>query len=548
MRLHQQIRASIAHPSVICAAALMFVSGMPMSAFGQTPTTAGAASSGTSAAIPAVRQPTPPRPSPVANGTPLSIDDAVKMALENNLGIQEERMNPEIQAWALSRATAVYAPNVISSFTRGNSASPPQDFLSVGVPVVTSASLFSSAGLQQQTRWGGGYQLTFDGSRGTSDAPHTVYPLNLKSNVTAAISQPLLRNFAIDSLRLNIQQTRIQQSITDLQLTQRITQTARNTRAAYYGLVGAIAGLKVAQESLDLAKRSYEDNKMRVEVGTMAKIDIVTSEAEVASNEEAVIIAEASIQSAEDQLRSLVMNPSQAGFWTSVFNPVDEPTMTPRNIDVDLAVKNALENRTDVLAAQKQLQSTDATLKYAANQKLPGLDLQARYNVTGQGGTINQYDDAGISLGTANRPFTNVLHDVFANDFRTWSVALNFSYPIGTSPADALAAQSRIQRKQEETTIEDLKTSVTTAIRDAARQVTTNLKRVEVTTRARDLAQQRLEAENKRFNVGLSSTFELLQAQRDLSAANQRQLQATIDYNVSLVNFEAIQIAPVNGR
>jgi outer membrane protein TolC len=280
----------------------------------------------------------------------------------------------------------------------------------------------------------------------------------------------------------------------------------------------------------------------------MAKIDIVTSEAEVASNEEAVIIAEASIQSAEDQLRSLVMNPSQAGFWTSVFNPVDEPTMTPRNIDVDLAVKNALENRTDVLAAQKQLQSTDATLKYAANQKLPGLDLQARYNVTGQGGTINQYDDAGISLGTANRPFTNVLHDVFANDFRTWSVALNFSYPIGTSPADALAAQSRIQRKQEETTIEDLKTSVTTAIRDAARQVTTNLKRVEVTTRARDLAQQRLEAENKRFNVGLSSTFELLQAQRDLSAANQRQLQATIDYNVSLVNFEAIQIAPVNGR
>jgi len=549
MRLHQQIRASIARPCAFGAATLMFVSGMPMSAFGQTPATPVAVPSGAPAAIPTVRQVAPPRPSPVANGTPLSIEDAVKMALENNLGVQAERMNPEIQAWQLSRATAVYTPNVISSFTRSSSASPPQDFLSVGVPIVTNGNLFSQGGITQQTRWGGGYQLTFDGSRATSDAPHTVYPLNLKSNLSAAITQPLLRNFAIDSLRLNIQQTRIQQSITDLQLTQRITQTSRNTRAAYYGLVGAIAGLKVAQESLDLSKRSYQDNKTRVEVGTMAKIDIVTSEAEVASNEEAVIIAEAAIQSAEDQLRALVMNSSQPGFWSTVFNPVDEPTMTPRSIDVDLAVKNALENRTDILAARKQLQNTDVTLKYAANQKLPGLDLQARYNVSGQGGTINDYDkNTGDLLGTSIRPFGNVIHDVFANDFRTWSVALNFSYPIGTSPADALAAQSRIQRKQEETTLEDLKTSVTTAVRDAARQVTTNLKRVEATTRARDLAQQRLEAENKRFNVGLSTTFELMQAQRDLSAANQRQLQATIDYNVSLVNFEAIQIAPVNGR
>ena len=94
----------------------------------------------------------------------------------------------------------------------------------------------------------------------------------------------------------------------------------------------------------------------------------------------------------------------------------------------------------------------------------------------------------------------------------------------------------------------NLEMNVTTAVRDAARQVNTNLKRVEATRKAAELAQQRLDAEQKRFTVGLSSTFELLQAQRDLSAANQRQLQAMIDYNVSLVNFDAIQLVPVNGR
>src|SRR5262249_21396442 len=164
--------------------------------------------------------------------------------------------------------------------------------------------------------------------------------------------------------------------------------------------------------------------------------------------------------------------------------------------------------------------------------------------------TQNQYDPTGLNsgiIGTSVRGFGDVLHDVFRNNFHTWSVGVNVSYPLGTSQADAAAAQSRLQRKQEDTSLADLQMGVTTAVRDAARQVNTNLKRVEATRKAAELAQQRLDAENKRFTVGLSTTFELTQAQRDLNAANQRQLQAIIDYNVSLVNFDAVQNAPVNG-
>jgi outer membrane protein TolC len=550
MRVHQQIRASIKRFAPAGAAALMFVFGIALSASGQT---TAAPPVGTA---PAATPPQQPRalqlPPYIATGTPLTIEDAVKMALENNLGIQADRMNPEIQSWALAQAQGVFAPSLVSSFNGGSATAPPTDFLSSGVSVVTNGSTYSSAGVAQQLKWGGGnYAVTFDGSRGTTNAPLAVYPLSLQSHINASLVQPLVRNFKIDGNRLNILQKKISQSVTDLQLQQDVTSTSHNVRVAYYNLLGAIAGLQVAQETLDVAKQSLHDNQRRVEAGTIAKADLVTSEAEVASDEEGVIEGEAFIQQMEDALRALIMNPSQPGFWTMTFNPTDQATVAPRSIDVDAAIKNAYQNRTDIQQLKKQIEGTDINLKYAQNQKLPELDLTARYGVTGIGGTQYEYDPTGVTsgvIGTSIHGFGSVLQDVVDNSFRQWSVALNFSYPLGTSPADALAAQTRIQRKQIDTSMANLQLEIATAVRNAARAVETNLKRVESNTKAADLAQDRLDAENKRFAVGLATTTDLLLAQRDLTSANQRKLQAILDYNVSLVNFDAIQLVPVNGQ
>lgn len=548
MRLYQQFRASIARTAVAGLGVLVFGSGMSVSASGQAPQTPP-----TSSKPPATRPVASAQaPSPVASGTPVSMEEAVRMALENNLGIQAEKLNPEIQSLAVARASAVYSPSLISTLNQGSRAAPPSDFLSSGVAVVTSGSFFTQGGLQQQTKWGGNYQVTLDGSRSTTDAPRTSFSPQLGSNMSAVVNQPLLRNFKIDAFRQQLLQARTQQTVTDLQLQQRITQTARNVRAAYYNLVGAIAGLEVAQQSLGLSRDSLKNNQLRVEVGTMAQIDITSAEAEVASNEEAVIVQESAIQSAQDQLRTLIMNPSQPGFWTAVFNPVDQPILAPRDIDVDAAVQNALANRTDLLQLKKQIESTDISLKFAQNQKLPAVDLQARYGVTGVGGTQFLYDNVAIAGGAPPLPisssvhgFGDVLRDVFGNSFRSWSVALNVSYPLGTSQAQAAFAQATIQRKQEDTSLADLQMAVTASVREAGRQVNTNLKRVEATRKAREFAEKRLDAENKRFTVGLSTTFELVQAQRDLARARQSELNATIDYNRSLVDFEAVQTAPI---
>ena len=546
MRLYQQIRASIARSALTGGGVFLFASGIALSASGQTPQTS-------AAVTPPVQALPSQMPSGVANGTPVSMEEAVRMALENNLGLKGERLNPEIQSYAVARARAAYAPALISSFSRSNSATPPTDFLSSGqgVTVITSGNLFSQGGLQQLTPWGGSYQVTFDGARGTSDAPRNPYPLSLRSNMSGIFNQPLLRNFKIDATRQQLLLARDQQTVSDLQLQQRITQTSRNVRAAYYNLVGAIAGLEVAQGSLALARESLKNNQTRVEVGTMAPIDITSAQAEVASNEEAVIIQESAIQSGQDQLRTLIMNPSLPGFWTTTFKPVDQPQLARREIDVDAAVKNALANRTDIQQLKKQMNSTEINLKYAQNQKLPGVDLQARYGVTGIGGTQNQYDPSGISsniVGTSVRGFGDVVRDVFGNNFRTWSVALNVSYPLGTSPAEAAFAGTKLQQRQERTLLDQLEMGVTTEVREAARAVNTNLKRVDATRQAREFAQQRLDAENKRFSVGLSTTFELFQAQRDLARAQQNELRATIDYNQALVDFEAVQVAPISGR
>ena len=278
----------------------------------------------------------------------------------------------------------------------------------------------------------------------------------------------------------------ILQQVADIELRQTLTQTSRAVRNAYYDLVNSIAGLQVAQQSLELTQTSLRNNERRVEVGTMAPIDIVQAKAEVAANEESVIVAEGQIQTAEDRLRTLVMNPSQPDFWTTRLEPSDQPTLTPQPIDIDAAIKNALANRTDLARQRKAIDQTDVGLKYYRNQRLPALDVTAAYDLVGTAGTQRQFALDPITgvpfvVDQSNRAFGDALRDVFGNQFRTWSVQLNVSYPLGRSVADAAVAQGKLQRDQQTTGLQDLETQVVASVREVGRQVGTSLKRVEST-------------------------------------------------------------------
>ena len=525
-------------------ALVLFGSGREVFASGQTPATQQTAAP----AIPPVGA-AAGQTGPVSR---ISADDAVRMALENNLGIQAERLSPQINTFAVAEARAAYAPVLFSNFFNRNSTQPPSTFITGSGSLLTTESLTQDGGLAQNIPWGGGnYSLSLSGGKVTTSATDSRYNPQLSSNLSARIVQPLLRNLKTDSFRQQIETTQNNQVIADLGLRERVTVTSQAVRNAYFDLIGAIEGHKVAVQSLELAQDQLKSNRTKVEVGTLAPIDIIEAEAEVASNEEAVINAEARIKSVEDRLRYLILNPSQPDFWTMRIEPTDAPAMTPIAIDVDAAIANALAQRTDIARLKKQLDNIDVGIKFAQNQKMPGLDLTANYNVIGVAGTQLEFGQGFPPpvLNTSIRSFKDALTDVLGQDFRTWSVALAFSYPLGTSQADATLASNRLQRQQGAVSLRDLELQVATGVRDAARQVETNVKRVEATQKARDRAERRLEAENKRMTVGLSSTFQLFQAQRDLARQRQQEVNALIDYNRSVIAFEAIQIAPsVGGR
>src|SRR6185312_2121043 len=164
--------------------------------------------------------------------------------------------------------------------------------------------------------------------------------------------QPLLRNLSMDSIRQQVALSKKSRNLSDINLQTVVTLTARNVRNAYWDLSYAINNLKAQQESLELSQQSLKDNQKRVEIGTMAPIDIVQAQAEVASNESGVIVAEASIRSAQDQLRALIMDPSAADFWNVTLEPTDEMPFSEQAIDVDAAARNALDKRTDLRSAK----------------------------------------------------------------------------------------------------------------------------------------------------------------------------------------------------
>jgi outer membrane protein TolC len=490
--------------------------------------------------------------SPAAPSGPqleLTSEEAVRMALENNLGIQAARLSPEAQALDVASTRAAYAPVLFTNTTRNSNSNPPSNFLS-GNEFITNEGIRTNAGVAQQMRWGGGrYQASIDGSRNTTSDPTDPFNPRLASNFNFNFTQPLLRNFTIDATRQQLLVGQKQKEIVDVQLQQQIAQTTRRVRSAYYDLVGAYGQLDVARRTLDLAQQSLRDNERRVEVGTLPPIDIIEAQAEVSRNEEGVIIAEARIKTLEDGLRTLIMNPSQADFWTARITPAEQPVLTPQAVDVEGAVSNALANRTDLIQARKQLEQTDINIRYAKNQRLPNVDAVLNYGLAGVAGTrtLYEYDASGLPtrVGVAQRTFSDALRDIFGNDFKTWSLQLQVSYPIGQSQAEATLAQTRIQRQQDVTQIRQLEMQIATAVRDAGRQVETSLKRVEATRKAREFAERNLDAEQKRNQVGLSTTFQLLQAQRRVSEQRLAELTAVIDYNRALVNLQAVQTVPL---
>jgi len=515
---------------------------------------ASAASSALAQTPPAVTTPPVDLTQPAAPTGPvrrIKIDEAVTMALEQNVSLQVQKMNPTISELDVAQAYGNWLPNLSGQFRFQSLEQPVATVLQSGAENFQQDQLLGNVFIDQFLPTGGNYSFGYQASRNESNNVFATLNPNTQGNLTFSFAQPLLRNRSIDSTRQQILVSKNNLAINDMDFRNTVVSTVRDVKNAYWDLVVAQSALAVQRQTLELSRQTLGDNRKRVEVGTMAPIDIVQAEAEVASNEENVIIGEQTVAQAQDQLRALILDPRTPEFWTTTFEPADPPSLGTNPVDVDAAVAKAIANRLDLQQARKQLENNDVRTKFYKNQALPDVSANVDYGLAGLGGTVINRDGSGTNPGqivsTSQIPYSEVVKDILGFTYPTWSVSLNVSYPLGRNPNRINLERQRLVNEQNLLQLRDLERQVVQQVRDLARQVNTNLKRVATTQAARSLAERRLEAEQKKFGVGLSTTFNVLQAQRDLAEARNNEQRAILDFEKSRVDFEAAQEASIQG-
>jgi outer membrane protein TolC len=478
----------------------------------------------------------------------MTLEDAVRRAIDNNLEMQVERLNPQTFDFTLASLRANYKPVATSAFGRRDNVRPPTSLLNPGSPNVSTMTY--NSGILQNLPWGGGnMSLTFNNSKVVSPTDQLAsFDPQFNSSYLYSYTQPLLRGFKIDQTRQQIQTTTLNRDNAELNVRARTTNTLAAVRAAYWDYVYSIQAVDVARQSLALASKLLSDNKIRVEVGTMAPMDVVQAEAEEATRQQALTTATATMRTAELSLKRLIVSGTSDPLWAQHIEPVDRPDFQTASIDVESAVRTALQQRTDLQIARNAFESNNVLLKSQRDQSLPDVDAVVSYGAAGLGGVQYEFDrPSGLDrkrIGVlVNGGYNDALRTLFNREYPNWQFALNVSYPIGGNAAEAQAARTRLLLQQNQAQIRASELTVATEVTNAALQVTNSTEALAAARAARELSQRRLDAEMSRFEVGMSNNYQVVQSQRDLREAQNSELRALLNYRKALVEFDRVQQA-----
>ena len=494
-----------------------------------------------------------PAPTPIPTLTPspapaltLTLEDAVRRAIDHNPELSIVRLGTEVEAAQVGASESAYAPVFSTTLGRSSTVTPPSNFL-LGTSGVDTRDWFSSTGVRQRVPWGSGtWSVSWDAARTTSNSPLNSFDPSVQSGVQFAFSQPLLRDRKIDAARQQIVIAKRNQESSEFRFRESVVQTVASVKQAYWTLKALRANVTLQESSLDLAQKLAKENEVRVRVGQAPPLDLVQVEAEVADRREGLIRARAAAEDGEDRLRRLIMDPHDASFWQVRVDPTDEPAGRDALPDLDAIVAKAIDGRYDVARARNDVANAATSVEYFGNQKLPDVRLETSYRGSGLGGSqlLRTGVFPGVITGRADSGFGDVLGQVFGRDYPTWSFGLTVSYPLGHSYEELSAVRAGVERRQAAARVASLQLDVAAALRQAARQIRSTAEREDAARAGAALAAERSRDEQRRYEAGLSTSFLVTQAQRDLLQAQVSLLQATLEYQSWLVNFEALQLAP----
>jgi outer membrane protein TolC len=526
----------------------------------------------------------------------LSLDDAISLALENNLNINVTRFIPWIAQTQLLKAKAGGIPQSSSTQQVVLGSSPSVSFDPIAtanfgwshanvpinnpftsgagttaIPLVQQNTGFVNLGYTQGFHTGTDLSVTFDTTRSSTNLSDVVFNPALNPIMTATLSQPLLNGFGLLPNTRYIIEARNSMKVANSQFAQQVIATVTQTSNDYWELVYDRENVKVQEAAVGVSQKLYEDNKKQLEIGTMAPLDVLTAESQLATDQQNLIVAQTTrLQQETVLLNDIAKNllaKDVAGIEIIPTTPISTPELV-ENIALQDAVQEAWKKRPELYQADLNLKNAGIEVKATANGLLPSLNAYVQYQAQGLNGnriktnatgafepdTASPLVDANGNIllvnGTpafAALPVTttaivpgglgNSLGNVFHNDFPTYAVGVNLTLPIRNRSAQADSARAQLDERQERVQYRQTENTIVLNVRNALIALQQDRAQVAAADKARTLAQQTLDAEQKKYQLGSSTSYQVVLRSRDLTAAQGTALRAQANLAEALVNF-----------
>ncbi|HYN05860.1 MAG TPA: TolC family protein [Vicinamibacterales bacterium] len=468
----------------------------------------------------------------------LTLEQAVQMSLEKNLSLQVAKLGPQLADYSLQSARAAFLPRYTSRYSINNSTNPSNNVLQGVVNVTQNTQNFDGTFAQLLPWHGGNFSVNFTNSRqGTNDVTARVNPA-FNSRLSFSYTQPLLAGFKMDGTRNELRTVAIQRQIADIQLLTTIENLRADVRQAYWTLRSAIEQIEIQRRLLQLALRSWEDSKIRVQIGSLAPIETLQFESQAASAEQALLDAQIRWRTAELNLKLLLASGADDDIYKATLNPVDQPQISVQAVDIPGAVTGALSQRSDLVQQRKNLDINQLLLEVTKDRTRPQLDLSSGYNTSGQGGT--RFSSGVI---TEESGYSGALRQLGTFDTSGWNTQLNFTVPFGRDWTTNRVAYARqvLQLDQTKANIKAAELRVSAEVTNAGLAIENTYKQYQAAQTARSAAERNAEAAQTRFENGVATNFEVVTLQNTLTNARLTELSRLIAYVNAIAEFERIQ-------
>lgn len=460
----------------------------------------------------------------------LTLEQAIEIALQRNLSLVIERTFTEEADLAITQNVGIYDVFTEFDLARLDETSPAATDLD-GALVQQFTQDNADLKVSQLVPTGGTFRFDFLNRFQETNSDFAFINPSYRVDVDLHYLQPILRNAGRLATDRNLRIARTNESISQENFELQVTAVIVAVENAYWNLAESIAQLEVAEQSLALANQLHEQNEIRVEVGTLAPLELVQSEAGVAQREVDIIRARAAVGDRADVLRQLLNLERDEDLWQLPIKPTSDPFADHFEIDMDAAIATALANRPELRRQELQLDISELDVKYFKNQRKPRLDFVGSYGYNGIGGDVILPDPPG---GTIEGGWSDAIDQITDRDFEGWRAALNFAFPIQNRTAKAQSAIAEVGLERTQMEYENLELSIVTEVRRVARALEAAAESVDSAEVNRRLQERNYEAEQKRYDNGMSTSFQVLRVQDDLTLARSQFVDAVAAHRRAL--------------